>query len=67
MTINSVVKDCLVEIKKPTLVIAAVSVVFPWSTWPIVPILQWGLSRWNTSFCWTTELNKKNLRVEIQY
>ena len=29
MTINSVVKDCLVEIKKPTLVIAAVSVVFP--------------------------------------
>lgn len=23
--------------------IAAVSVVFPWSTWPIVPTLQWGL------------------------
>ena len=23
-------------------VIAAVSVVLPWSTWPMVPMLQWG-------------------------
>lgn len=29
---------------------AAVSVVLPWSTWPIVPILQWGLSLWKTFF-----------------
>ncbi len=30
-----------------TLVIAAVSVVLPWSTWPIVPMLQCGLVRSN--------------------
>src|SRR6202035_1612056 len=28
-----------------TFVIAAVRVVFPWSTWPIVPMLRCGLSR----------------------
>src|SRR6516162_10907758 len=32
-----------------TFVIAAVSVVLPWSTWPIVPTLQWGLLRSNFS------------------
>src|SRR3990172_6387606 len=32
-----------------TLVIAEVSVVFPWSTWPIVPTLRWGFVRSN--FC----------------
>src|SRR4051812_41984674 len=32
-----------------TFVIAAVSDVFPWSTWPIVPTLQCGLSRLNFS------------------
>src|SRR3954466_3840197 len=32
-----------------TLVSAAVSVVLPWSTWPIVPTLQWGLVRANFS------------------
>src|SRR5215510_15705273 len=32
-----------------TLVNAAVSVVLPWSTWPIVPTLQWGLVRINFS------------------
>ena len=26
-----------------TFVIAAVRVVLPWSTWPMVPMLQWGL------------------------
>jgi hypothetical protein len=33
-----------------TFVIAAVSVVFPWSTWPIVPMLQCGFVRSNFSF-----------------
>src|ERR1044071_8739686 len=33
-----------------TLVIAAVSDVLPWSTWPIVPMLQCGLLRLNFSF-----------------
>src|SRR4029079_2181119 len=33
-----------------TRVIAAVSVVFPWSTWPIVPMLTCGLLRSNFSF-----------------
>src|SRR5262249_37232543 len=32
-----------------TFVSAAVSVVLPWSTWPIVPTLQWGLKRLNFS------------------
>ena len=32
-----------------TLVIAAVSVVLPWSTWPIVPMLQCGFVRSNFS------------------
>src|SRR4051812_45200558 len=30
-----------------TLVIAAVRVVLPWSTWPMVPMLRWGLVRLN--------------------
>ena len=33
-----------------TFVIAAVNVVLPWSTWPIVPMLQCGLVRSNFSF-----------------
>src|SRR6185503_11232558 len=33
-----------------TFVIAAVSVVLPWSTWPIVPMLTCGLLRMNFSF-----------------
>jgi hypothetical protein len=32
-----------------TVVMAAVSVVLPWSTWPIVPTLTWGLVRVNFS------------------
>src|SRR5688500_17776920 len=32
-----------------TLVIAAVRVVFPWSTWPMVPTFTWGLVRSNFS------------------
>ncbi len=33
-----------------TLVIAAVSVVLPWSTWPIVPTLQCGFSLFSGVF-----------------
>jgi hypothetical protein len=33
-----------------TEVMAAVSVVLPWSTWPIVPTFTWGLVRVNFSF-----------------
>jgi hypothetical protein len=33
-----------------TVVMAAVNVVVPWSTWPIVPTLTWGLVRVNFSF-----------------
>src|SRR5471030_3475992 len=33
-----------------TLVIAAVKLVLPWSTWPIVPMLQCGLLRSNFAF-----------------
>src|SRR3978361_1385775 len=33
-----------------TVVIAAVSVVLPWSTWPIVPTFTWGLVRSNLLF-----------------
>src|ERR1700712_1985469 len=33
-----------------TLVMAAVRVVLPWSTWPIVPMLTWGLLRSNFAF-----------------
>ena len=33
-----------------TVVIAAVSVVLPWSTWPIVPTFTWGLVRSNLPF-----------------
>src|ERR1700722_2133628 len=36
-----------------TLVIAAVKVVLPWSIWPIVPMLRWGLVRSN--FCLAME------------
>jgi hypothetical protein len=28
-----------------TLVMAAVSDVFPWSTWPMVPMFKWGFVR----------------------
>src|SRR5690606_20531911 len=34
----------------PTFVSAAVSVVLPWSTWPIVPTFTWGLVRSNLPF-----------------
>src|SRR5919202_4060904 len=37
-----------------TLVMAAVSVVLPWSMWPIVPMLMWGLFRSN--FCFAIAL-----------
>jgi hypothetical protein len=34
-------------------VIAAVNDVLPWSTWPIVPMLQWGFVRSNFAFAMT--------------
>src|SRR5690606_33215800 len=37
----------------PTFVSAAVSVVLPWSTWPIVPTFTWGLVRSNLPFAMT--------------
>src|SRR5438093_8421632 len=37
-----------------TLVMAAVRVVLPWSMWPIVPTLRWGLDRSN--FCFAMSL-----------
>src|SRR4051812_17012088 len=40
---NSVTPGCAAA---STFVIAAVSVVLPWSMWPIVPMLRWVLSRW---------------------
>src|SRR6266550_3248437 len=36
-----------------TLVSAAVRVVFPWSTWPMVPTFTWGLVRSNFAFAIT--------------
>src|SRR5229473_7180204 len=41
------------------LVIAAVSVVLPWSMWPIVPILTCGLLRSNFSFAIILNLQQK--------
>jgi hypothetical protein len=38
------------ELGASTDVIAAVSVVLPWSTWPIVPTFTWGLVRSNLPF-----------------
>src|SRR5580700_8864198 len=40
-----------------TLVIAAVSDVLPWSTWPIVPMLQCGFVRSNFAFAIVLLLN----------
>ena len=42
------------------MVIAWVRVVFPWSTWPIVPMFTWGLARENLvekgAVCWIAGL-----------
>src|ERR1043165_6575199 len=43
------------------LVIAAVSDVLPWSTWPIVPMLQCGLFRSNFAFVMVSSLLKSKL------
>jgi hypothetical protein len=43
--------DLVIALKSPKyFVIAAVSVVLPWSTWPIVPMFTCGLLRSNFSF-----------------
>src|SRR5215510_6650479 len=65
----------LYETKRPqplsaeTFVSAAVSVVLPWSTWPIVPTLQWGLKRLNFSLAmghpqWLEALVRSVARIE---
>src|SRR5215510_10613705 len=65
----------LYETKSPqplsaeTFVSAAVSVVLPWSTWPIVPTLQWGLKRLNVSLAmghpqWLEALVRSVARIE---
>src|SRR5438270_6221546 len=46
---SKAVKDTLGFFSASTLVMAAVRVVLPWSMWPIVPTLRWGLERSN--FC----------------
>src|SRR3712207_8322744 len=44
---SKAVKVVLPEVSRSAsvLVMAAVSVVLPWSMWPIVPMFRWGLSR----------------------
>src|SRR2546430_10089320 len=52
---SKAVKATLGFFSARTLVMAAVSVVLPWSMWPIVPTLLWGLERSN--FCLAMLLN----------
>jgi hypothetical protein len=49
LSIWSNVVSSAIPFSARTFVIAAVSVVLPWSMWPIVPTFTWGLSRSN--FC----------------
>lgn len=44
-SISSYVNDSDQPFSLSTFVIACVKVVFPWSTWPIVPMFTWGLLR----------------------
>src|SRR5436190_24168196 len=48
-----------------TLVMAAVSDVLPWSTWPIVPTLQCGLSRLNFSLPMAVSVDPKTLSSRV--
>src|SRR5579859_2157331 len=51
LSIESNARNCTLGLcLESTLVIAAVKVVLPWSTWPIVPMLQCGLLRSNFAF-----------------
>jgi len=47
---------------RQTFVIAAVSVVLPWSMWPIVPTFRWGLLRSNFCFAMVCVLFAQLLR-----
>ena len=49
LSIWSYAMNCAPPVFASTLVMAAVSVVLPWSTWPIVPTLTCGLLRSNFS------------------
>ena len=48
--LSNAVNTVPVPLSASTFVIAAVSVVLPWSMWPIVPTLTWGLLRSNVFF-----------------
>src|SRR3954453_11307341 len=48
-----------------TLVMAAVSVVLPWSMWPIVPMLTWGLVRSNFCLDMASPLLPSNPRHDL--
>src|ERR1700730_5345286 len=49
LSIESKLRNSAPPLRPSTLVMAAVSVVLPWSMWPMVPTLTWGLVRSN--FC----------------
>lgn len=57
------------------LVIAAVRVVFPWSTWPTVPMFTWGLLLEKVSFFagaayfrnWNTKDENNNVKKNNQF
>src|SRR2546430_12684616 len=53
LSIWSYARNCAPPDLASTLVMAAVSVVFPWSTWPMVPTFTWGLVRSNFAFAIT--------------
>src|SRR5689334_6390669 len=50
LSIESNERNSASPLSASTFVIAAVSVVFPWSTWPIVPTFTWGFVRSNFFF-----------------
>src|SRR5215468_6327195 len=56
LSIWSKATNCAVPASASTLVIAAVNVVLPWSTCPIVPMLQCGFVRSNFAFVMVTTL-----------
>ena len=53
---SKAVKATLGFFSASTLVMAAVRVVLPWSMWPIVPTLLWGLVRSNFCLAMLAEL-----------
>src|ERR1700733_7444937 len=58
LSIWSYAVNVALPVSARTLVIAAVSDVLPWSTWPIVPMLQCGLLRLNFSLAIGLSVNR---------